>query len=426
MLHRIVQALVIAVTCLLATAASAAERVALLIGNSAYTHVPALPNPVNDAASLGTSLERLGFTVEHADNLDYDAMRRVLIEFSAKAAGAEIALVFYAGHGIEIDRQNFLVPVDARLASDRAVMLEAIPLDTVLMAVEGATKLKVVLLDACRDNPFVNQMRRSGATRSIGRGLARVEPNTGTMIGFAAKEGTTANDGDGTHSPYTQALLDNVEQPGLEISLMFRRIRDSVLKETGGQQEPFAYGSLPSESIYLVPPGATGAPEPQAPPQALVSAPPEDRQVWETIKDTSSAAVLSSFVARYPGSVYAELAKARLEEIRAEQAEKKAEKQASLPPPVAPPPAEEARRPTGSWFVIMGSYKHNDRGRAVSRRDQLLAKGVDAYLIDTDDYRNLTNGLYAVVLGPYSKSEASAELARVKRHVGDAYIKSGN
>ena len=428
MLCRLIRSLVIvAVSCLAAGGTAAGERVALLIGNSAYAHVPALPNPVGDAAALGASLQRLGFEVVHADNLSYDDMRRVLIDFSAKAAGAEMALVFYAGHGIEIDRQNFLVPVDARLASDRSVTLETIPLDTVLMAVEGATKLKVVLLDACRDNPFVNQMKRSGASRSIGRGLARVEPDVGTLVGFAAKEGTTAADGDGAHSPYTTALLENIEQPGLEISLMFRRIRDRVLETTGRAQEPFSYGSLPGQNIYFVPPSSGGdAPiqaQPVAPQQPPVPTLSEDRVVWDAIKDTDSAAVLSSYISRFPDSLYADFAKARLQEIRDAAA---AKQQASLPPPAAEPPPVQRTPPAGSWFVIMGSYKHGDRGKAIARRDGLILKGIDAYLIDTDDYRNLSNGLYAVVIGPYSKSGATSELSKVKRYVGDAYIKSGN
>ncbi len=233
---------------------AASRRVALVIGNSDYEHVSRLPNPSNDASDISSAFRRLGFSVTTALNLDYRGMRTALRDFARSAAGAEMAAIFYAGHGIEIERQNYLIPVDAELKTDRDVSFEAINLDQLMASVADAKGLKLVLLDACRNNPFASRMRMTRSTRSIGRGLSRVEPPSGILVGYAAKEGTTADDGDGRNSPYTKALLKYLEQPGLEIGKLFRRVRDNVLASTGGRQEPFTYGSLPGEDIYFVDP----------------------------------------------------------------------------------------------------------------------------------------------------------------------------
>jgi uncharacterized caspase-like protein len=184
---------------------AAERRVALVIGNSSYIHAPALDNPVNDVTAVSVMLEGAGFqVVETRNNLDNTAMRRVIREFSAKTRDADVAVVFYAGHGLEVDGINYLIPTDAKLANDIDVEDEAISLDRVLRVLEPARSLRLVILDACRDNPFVKTMKRTLASRSFGRGLAGVEPAmSNTLIAFAAKAGSTANDGDGAHSPFT-------------------------------------------------------------------------------------------------------------------------------------------------------------------------------------------------------------------------------
>ena len=156
--------------------AQATDRVALVVGNAVYAHAPALANPLHDAVDVGVALARLGFTVTRLENADYAALRRGLLEFTRAASASEVALVFYAGHSIEVDQHNFLVPVDARLVSDQDVEFEAVPLELVLRAVARASGLRLVILDACRENPFAASMRHAGATRSVGRGLAGVEP----------------------------------------------------------------------------------------------------------------------------------------------------------------------------------------------------------------------------------------------------------
>ncbi|MGI9464716.1 MAG: caspase family protein, partial [Aestuariivirgaceae bacterium] len=344
----IIRTVLVCLVLVLTAAGADARRVALVIGNSAYKHVSQLPNPRNDAADLGHTLQQVGFEVELQNDLTFDALRRSLRDFSDRAAGAEMALVYFAGHGIEVDKHNYLIPVDARLKTDRDVPFEAVPLDFVLAAVEGAKNLRLVLLDACRNNPFAASMKVTSATRSIGRGLSRVEPTAGTLVSFAAKEGTTADDGEGRNSPYTSALISNLTQPGLEINFLFRKVRDHVVNATGGRQEPFTYGSLSSEHIYLKPPQNTGGNdtnEPNTPsPPALAKS--LDREVWETIKDSNSAGVLQAFIDKFPDSIYAALAEAKLKEVRL----------AGLPkdPPPADPPVNDPAPPRdiGTIYII--------------------------------------------------------------------------
>ena len=308
--------------------ASAASRVALVIGNSAYAHVPVIPNPLNDAADIGSALGRLGFSVTRLENADYSALRRGLQEFQRAASAAEIAVVFYAGHGIEVDKQNFLVPVDARLASDRDVEFEAVSLDLVIRTVEHAGKLRLVILDACRDNPFAARMERGGATRSIGRGLSRVEPSGEMLVAYAAKEGTVALDGTGRNSPYTAALLRHLEEPGLEVGLMFRKVRDAVLETTGREQEPFTYGSLSSRGAYLTEPPAAGLPAAQTAPSGAGSAAAdpavlarlraeEELLFWDSIRDSNDPEDFRAYRGRYPGGRFEVLALNRLRRLEA-------------------------------------------------------------------------------------------------------------
>lgn len=237
----------------LSSVAQSAEksRVALVIGNFEYTEVGRLENPKNDAQDIAQAFERLGFEVSKLENLGFDGMRRELAAFNTRAREADIAVVFFAGHGMEIDKQNYLIPTDARLETDSAILFEAIPLDFVLEAVSGAKGLKLVILDACRNNPFASSMQIANPSRSVGRGLARVEPAGGTVVAFAAKEGTVASDGVGRNSPFSKALLNYLEEPGLEIQFLFRKVRDAVMRQTNNAQQPFTYGSLPGEEIFL-------------------------------------------------------------------------------------------------------------------------------------------------------------------------------
>jgi basic membrane protein A len=227
------------------------RRVALVIGLGAYKAVPELANPPRDAADIAAELSEIGFDVTHLDDLDASAMRKALRNFEQEADGASIALVYYAGHGMEVNGTNYLVPVDAQLQRDTDIEDEAISLNRVLSAVAGAHDLRVVLLDACRNNPFTAKMARADSSRAVSRGLTRIEPGSSTLVAFSAKEGTIAEDGDGRHSPFARAILANLRTRGLEINFLFRRVRDQVMAGTGNRQEPFVYGSLSAVPIYL-------------------------------------------------------------------------------------------------------------------------------------------------------------------------------
>ena len=231
--------------------AVAERRVALVIANSAYEHVAALRNPANDGKALAAALRGLNFDVREVYDVDLSRFGRVLKDFGDLAEGADWAVIYFAGHGMEIAGTNFLIPVDARLELQRHIEDEAMPLSRVLGKVAGAGKMQLVILDACRNNPFVTKMRQSGrATRAISSGLASIEPESGVLVAYAARDGTTALDGE-SNSPYLEALVKHIGEPGLEINLLFRKIRDDVLTRTSRQQEPFTYGSLPAQPFFF-------------------------------------------------------------------------------------------------------------------------------------------------------------------------------
>ncbi len=236
------------------------RRVALLIGNGAYQNAGTLANPRRDTVAIGEALRAVGFEVIQVLDADFEAFRKALSAFRDKAALADVAVLYYAGHGIEVNSQNFLIPVDAQLETIGDVRFETMPLDLLRAATEDARRLGLVIVDACRNNPFVERLPSN--SRSMARGLAKVEP-TGRdrLVAFAAREGTVALDGDGENSPYAAALIDALSAPGLEIGKLFRRVRDRVLEATGGQQEPAVYGSLSEQDFFFRPPviGALGA-----------------------------------------------------------------------------------------------------------------------------------------------------------------------
>lgn len=235
--------------------ALATKRVALAIGNSNYQNVPRLPNPSADAISMAQMFKNAGFEfVDLQLDLGGVEFKRALRRFSDAAMDSDTAIIFFAGHGMEVLGTNYMIPIDAKLADERDAPDEAIALDRILEAIEGAKRLRLIILDACRDNPFSVGMKRHIATRSASRGLAKVEPQTSdTLIAYAAKAGSTAEDGKGEHSPMTTALLHNLTVPGLDVRLAFGLIRDEVVKITSSRQEPFVYGSLGGGIISLVP-----------------------------------------------------------------------------------------------------------------------------------------------------------------------------
>ena len=254
-----------------AAPAWAGERVALVIGNSEYRadNWTKLPNAANDAADIAVALGHLGFEVTRLENADRAAMVRGLRTFSETAAGAELGLIFYSGHSIEVDKRNFLIPVDAATETPGSVAKEAVPLDTVLRAGAKAEGLRLIMLDACRNNPFAGKTVTSRTGHTIGVGLGQpIDVSGETLVAYSAKAGTQASDGVGRNSPYTAALLAYLEEPGLEVGLLLRLVRDSVAGASNGGQEPAIYASRSSRQVYFKPPAVMSSPSvsPTGPP----------------------------------------------------------------------------------------------------------------------------------------------------------------
>jgi Caspase domain len=314
-LMRGIGALVLAIcaACLFAQPAFAEKRVALVIGNSAYQNVNRLTNPANDSDAISATFRGAGFdVVELRHDLKVNEMRRALRDFSDSVLNADVAIIYFAGHGIEIDGTNYVIPVDAVLERDIDAFDEAIPLDRLLAVIESAKQLRLVILDACRDNPFSKTMKRTNGSRAVSRGLARVEPATvNTLVAFAAKAGSIASDGDGKNSPFTAALVKYLPRPGLDLRKALGFARDEVLKATNNRQEPFIYGSLGGNDLALVP---AAAPPPAA------TTPADPRRDYELAERMGTKPVWDSFISTYPSGFYTELAKAQRDKLAAEAA----------------------------------------------------------------------------------------------------------
>jgi hypothetical protein len=322
-------------------------RVALVIGNSSYRNVATLINPQHDATDIAASLQRLGFSVTPLHDATFDAMRRALVQFGREAQGADMAVIYFAGHGMEIGGENWLIPVDAELRSDRDAESEAISLKSAMLQVSNAKSLGLVILDSCRDNPFAAQMQRVTRSRAVDRGLARVEPSDNVLVAYGAKDGTVASDGQGRNSPFTAALLNNLEKAGVEIRFLLASVRDEVLAATNRVQQPFVYGSLPRQEIYLKPPAKpeNAAAAPPGPQQPLTEA----ERAWAAVQPTPGIAALEAFVRRFPDSFYADLARARIEELKKNTVALQTKEAASntappvaVAPPAASPPGSNA------------------------------------------------------------------------------------
>ena len=289
-------------SCLIASIGMA-ERVALVIGNSDYANATRLTNPSNDAQAVADKLRSIGFKVFHHENLTGQEFRIALGDFTEAALRSEMAMVFYAGHGIEMDGRNYLIPVDAKMKSQATAQFETVSLSDILNSVRQAGKLGMVLLDACRDNPFATTMVRNNGTRAVSRGLASValEQESGILVSFAAQAGSTADDGQGTHSPYTQALLSVMDEPGLEINQVFRKVRARVRAATDGRQTPIERMQLPDEDIFLVPAAQSVESTTTTTPAPVQPSPQEDPLLaYLDAIQTPGDAALKDFVRRWP------------------------------------------------------------------------------------------------------------------------------
>jgi uncharacterized caspase-like protein len=300
------------------SAAHAERRVALVIGNSAYQSVPQLKNPHNDAAGMSDKLTALGFEVVTGLDLSLMDTRQKVREFVEKLAGADLALFFYAGHGIQVNGENYLIPVDAQLKSDLDLDFEAVPANLILTAMERATKINLVFLDACRDNPFAENLARSMGTRSsaIGRGLAKIGSGVGSLISFSTQPGNVALDGSGENSPFTTALLKHLGTPGQDVTRDLVLVRRDVLAATNGQQVPWDNSSLTGEVILRAVEEEKPA-EVKAPSEVPAVNPQIELAYWDSIKSGETIAYFETYLNRYPEGQFADIARLRIEEIKA-------------------------------------------------------------------------------------------------------------
>jgi Caspase domain len=252
--------------------AAYAKRVALVIGNSAYVNTPVLANPKNDAASMAAALTGLGFTVVQAIDRDKAGMDQSIRAFAGKLQDVDLAVFFFAGHGLQVSGRNYLVPVDAKLSTAAALEVEMIRLDDVQSVMEKSARARVIFLDACRDNPLQRNLTGQPASRSLdgGRGLAQVQAAAGTLISFATQPGNTASDGAGNNSPFTGALARHIVRPGSDLYDILIEVRNDVRQATAGRQLPWENSALTARLFLKDGPG--GVREVRADPPA-VSAP---------------------------------------------------------------------------------------------------------------------------------------------------------
>ncbi len=294
-----------------AVPAAAEKRVALVIGNSNYRHISSLANPANDAQLMGETLGALGFTlVGGAAQLDLDeaGLRRVVQAFGTQLQGADVGLFFYAGHGIQVRGANYLVPVGADPTKEADVDFQMLDINAVLRQMESAgTPLSLVILDACRNNPFGGRGLRTTAP-----GLAQIQAPKGTLISFATQPGNVAADGTGSNSPFTLALAQTIRQPGLGLFDAFNAVGLAVERTTGGVQQPWVSSSPIAGTFYFA--GPTAAPTAPTPSPSLLTS--EAERAWAYTKDTTSVAVLEDFIRKFGNTPYGSMARAQLDELK--------------------------------------------------------------------------------------------------------------
>ena len=317
--------IIVSLICLVftANAAKADRRVAFVVGNGAYKNVAQLPNPPVDAKAMASVLRNVGFEVVEGTNLTRDKMTERLLEFGKKAQGADVAVFFYAGHGIAIGGTNYLLPVDADIKSEMDVKLgAAINIDLTLDQTMSDAKVKLVFLDACRDNPFAAKIKSNSATRSVSvqTGLAEMKSGEGTLIAFATGPGQTALDGqEGTNSPFTRALIAHITTPGVEIQQAMTEVRAQVNEETNKGQLPWGHTNLIG-AVYLNPAampaaGATAAAPSASAPAAVASASSGndvELEFWRSVKESNKPEELNAYLTSYPNGQFKSLALARI------------------------------------------------------------------------------------------------------------------
>jgi hypothetical protein len=420
------------------TVAKADKRVAFVVGNGAYKNVAALPNPAIDAKSMATVLRNVGFDVVEGTNLTRDKMTERLLEFGKKAEGADVALFFYAGHGIAINGTNYLLPVDADIKSEMDVKLgSAINIDLTLEQTMADAKVKLVFLDACRDNPFASKIKSNNATRSLSvqSGLAEMKSGEGTLIAFATGPGQTALDGqEGTNSPFTRALMANITAPGVEIQQAMTKVRAQVNEETNKNQLPWGHTNLIG-SVYLNQAPAAGA-SAEAPNSPAVTAGPASEvelEFWRSIKDSNKPEELNAYLTNYPNGTFKPLALARIAELQNGPSTTTRNLTTGIDPATFTETADQTsedqigldrgqrrdvqRRLTGLGFDVKASGKFDEATRTVISRWQAARGYPQTGFLNTLEHKALVSEIVSTRVASADDS-SDDEPARHSRHSG--------
>ncbi len=314
-MRRCLMAVLGVIGCLAATQALAERRVALVIGNAQYAHTPALPNPRNDAQDIADSLRRVGFEVTLGYDLDQTKFARIIDDFARALEGADVGLFFYAGHGLQINEKNYLVSTEAKLESTFLVPSETIELDAIIRLMESKTGTNLIFLDACRNNPLTDNLKRNLAainrSVSVGRGLARIEP-TGrdTLVAFSSAPGQEAADGRGRNSPFTASLVRHLPKPGLEVSVMLKEVTADVRRDTNNVQRPQQLSDM-SKAFYFVKaePAVVTASAATAPVAPTDPVDPVDVAFWQSAAATNECESIRAYLRRFPNGKFVDLAR---------------------------------------------------------------------------------------------------------------------
>ena len=332
-----------------AFANAASKRVALVIGNSTYEHTSVLNNPKNDAVAISAALKAVGFEVITAIDAKYRDMPKVLSQFDQKLRTAEVGLLYYSGHGLQIEGSNYLVPIDADISSEIDVQFQTVRLDRILNVMQSGPKTTLVFLDACRDNPLAKKLSRSLKTRSsiIGRGLARIKAQSDMMVAYATAPGDIAQDGSGKYSPFTKAMVAHIATPGLDISQMLRRVRKDVMSETGHEQVPWTNSSLTSDFIFKAKRESGAAIATRAgPQQAGSNSRSFEQNAWNATVKVGTCGAYQHFKKSYSRSFYAGLASSWINENCAKTAQPAKPKRpdvVAMLPATPQPPADRVK-----------------------------------------------------------------------------------
>jgi hypothetical protein len=371
--------------CLTDQQAFAEKRVALVIGNSGYQHVGKLDNPGHDAQLIAQTLGSLGFTIVGGQallDLDKPGLDSAISKFGSEVIGADVALFYYSGHGLQVRGENYLVPVDANPSRPADVYVQMTDVAAVLSQMEGSgTRLKLVILDACRNNPFAER-----GFRSVESGLAQMRAPEGTLISYATQPGSVAQDGSDGNSPYTRALAATVQRGGLDILQTFNEVGLAVERATGGQQQPWVSSSPIDGRFYFNGQSAPVASTPQ--PQSQ----PSDEIAWEYVKDSQSVDQIRRFIDEFPNSAHRQAAYARIDEIksamRTEPPPPRPEPQhIEPPPPRAPPPIALLEMVSASrWCTPNRSYSLTMDGESIRWTDSYGSIDIERILENEHSY----------------------------------------